>query len=85
MTAHSPLPDHIDGLSTEAQIAVLYERIKNLSDDVKSLRRVLWVFLSAIVSGAILFLFSVASGWIGRPTSPGSAVIFIRSIVGWLS
>lgn len=80
-------PEDIRNLPTQTQLAVLYERVQNLTDDVTSLRRTLQVFIGAIVSGAVLFLFSVAQGWIGKQTPPpatGSIVSSIAHFWGWL-
>ena len=42
---------------------------KELGGQVQGLRRALWSFVFSLVGGAILFLFSIASGWVG-PHSP---------------
>jgi hypothetical protein len=68
-------PDHVRHLSLDTKVEVLYERVKNLDEDVQSLRRTLWAFVGAIISGGILFLFSVASGWIG-PHGASAALRF---------
>jgi chromate transport protein ChrA len=47
------------------QLAVLYERVGSLSEDVEGMRRALWATVTAVVGGALLFLFSEAAGWIG--------------------
>lgn len=70
------LPEHVRDQPLQVQLAVLYERVKNLNEEVKSLRRTLWVFISAIVSGAVLFLVSVASGWVGPKASAAAALHF---------
>lgn len=72
MAVRDEFPDNVRDLPLPVQVAVLYERVKNLSEDVQSLRRTLWVFISAIISGAVLFLFSVANGWLSH--KPGSGV-----------
>lgn len=68
----SRMPQHLRDLPVETQVAVLYERVGNGNDritalgrEVQGLRRALWSFVFSIIGGAILFLFSVASGWIG--------------------
>lgn len=66
------MPDDIRHLPLGIQVAVLYERVRNgnqridgLAKEVQALRRALWAFVFSIVSGALLFLFSIAAGWIG--------------------
>lgn len=66
------------GQPIETQVAVLYERVKNLGDEVQGLRRALWSFVFSILGGAILFLLSVAQGWLG-PHSGNASALF-----GWL-
>lgn len=69
------LPDSIRNLPIETQVAVLYERVGNLGTEVKALKRALWSFVAAIISGSLLFLLSIASGWIG-PGSHASAAFW---------
>jgi hypothetical protein len=59
------LPEDVRGLPVQIQVAVLYERVGTLQSEVKSLRKALWSFVFSILGGAVLFLFSLASGWIG--------------------
>lgn len=62
---NEPLPQHIRDLPIQVQVAVLYERVKNLDDEVAGLRRALWSFVFSLLGGALLFLLSIAAGWIG--------------------
>ena len=82
MANGSEFPEHIKHLPLETKVEVLYERVRNLDEDVKSLRKTLWAFLSALIAGAILFLFSVASGWIGPRTGPIHSIA--TSVWRWL-
>jgi hypothetical protein len=66
------MPEHLRDLPLEVQVAVLYERVGNgnaritaLSREVQGLRRALWSFVFSLIGGVVLFLFSVATGWIG--------------------
>lgn len=61
----SAIPEHIRDLPQQVQLAVLYERVQNLGEEVKGLKRSLWAFVFSILGGALLFLLSVAVGWLG--------------------
>ena len=50
--SNEDFPDHVRNLPIDTKVAVLYERVRNLDEDVKALKRTLWVFISAIVAGA---------------------------------
>lgn len=58
-------PREIRDLPVETQVAVLYERVGTLREEVRALRRALWAFVFSILGGAVIFMFSIASGWIG--------------------
>lgn len=60
------MPEHVRELPVETQIAVLYERVGALSDEVHALKRALWTLVFTVLGGMILTLFSIAAGWIGR-------------------
>lgn len=68
------VPDNIRGLPIETQVAVLYERVQNLGDEVQSLRRALWAFVFSILGGALLFLLSIAAGWLGPKHAVAMAI-----------
>jgi hypothetical protein len=74
MAPQEAVPEHIRGLPQDVQIAVLYERVKNLGDEVKALKRALWSFVFSILGGALLFLLSLAAGWIGPNHGVSGAV-----------
>jgi hypothetical protein len=67
------LPDEVREMPLQTQVAVLYERVGTLKDEVRGLRRALWSFVFSILTGALLFLFSVASGWLGKNPSAVAA------------
>ena len=69
-------PDDVRGLPLQVQVAVLYERVNSLSQEVRGTRRALWGFVFSVLGGAILFLFSVASGWLG-PHTTANALRFL--------
>ena len=71
------VPPHIRGLPIETQVAVLYERVNNLGNEVKALKRALWAFVFSILGGALLFLLTVAAGWIGPRTGATAAWRFL--------
>lgn len=55
-----------------AVVPVLEERMSNFGkelhevrDEVKGMKRALWGLVFSILGGCLLFLLSVASGWIG--------------------
>lgn len=59
------LPDNIRGEPLETQVAVLYERVRNLSEDVQGLKNII---VGGIVSGLLAIggtAVSVAAGWLG--------------------
>lgn len=63
------LPDNIRGEPIETQVAVLYERVGNLKDDVRGLKNII---LGGIVSGLLAVggtAVSVAAGWLGPHTA----------------
>lgn len=68
-----PTREQMAGLPLEIQVAVLYERVGTLKDEVKALKRAVWSAVASIIGGAVLFLFSLASGWIG-PKAPTAHV-----------
>ena len=63
MTALSPR--EFERLPLETQVAVLYERVANLGDDVHGMKRALWGMVFSIVLAVLVFALSVASGVIG--------------------
>jgi hypothetical protein len=75
------LPDDVRGMPVQIQVAVLYERVGTLQAEVKSLRKALWSFVFSILGGAVLFLFSIASGWIGPKSH--TAIAEVQGILEW--
>ncbi len=75
-----PYPKSVADEPINVQIAVLYERVGSLSDDVRSMKRAFWGTTASVVGGAILFLFAEASGWIG----PHKAQAAAHFILGFL-
>lgn len=47
------------------KVAVLEERVTNLTEEVHGLRRALWAFVFSVLSGAIIFLLTIVTGTIG--------------------
>ncbi len=62
------MPQHLRDMPVEVQVAVLYERVGNLAEEVHSLKRALWALVFSVLTSMIVFLFvTVAAGWIGGP------------------
>jgi hypothetical protein len=51
--------------NTSAKVAVLEERMANLTEEVHGLRRALWAFVFSVLSGAIIFMLSIVTGALG--------------------
>lgn len=60
MTQRNDFPETVRGQPLVTQVAVLYERVASLSDEVRALKRALWAVVVSVVGGALLFLFSEA-------------------------
>jgi hypothetical protein len=84
MSSGEEFPTHVRDLPLDTKVAVLYERVQNLDEDVKSLRRTLWAFISALIAGAVLFLFSIASGWIGNAHTTLPAGQIAKGVYHWM-
>lgn len=65
----------------QVKVAVLAEQVKNLKEEVRGLRRALWSFVFSVLGGAVLFLLSIASGWIGPKATASIAVG--REVAKW--
>lgn len=74
------LPDNIKDLPWQVQMAVLYERVQNLDDRVKTLTRSLWAGIGTLITGMLLYLFSVSSGWIG----PQKQTSTLGEVIAWV-
>ncbi len=60
------MPQFLRDQPLEVQVAVLYERVGNLAEEVHSLKRALWALVFSVLTSMIVFLFvTVAAGWIG--------------------
>lgn len=57
--SRTEFPDQIKNLPQDVQVAVLYERVKNLADDVGALKRAFYTFAIGTVGSAVLFAFTV--------------------------
>lgn len=67
------LPDHVRGLPLETQVAVLYERVRNVSDDVQGLKNLIKGAIATLLTGIILAAIGVAAGFLG----PHSSAAFV--------
>lgn len=70
------LPEHVRGLPPEVQIAVLYERVGNLAEDVKGLKNIIIGGIATLLTGIILGAISVAAGWLGPHAGAATAAIW---------
>lgn len=59
------LPEHVRGLPVEVQVAVLYERVGNLTEDVKGLKTIILGGIVTLLTGMLLGAVSIAAGWLG--------------------
>jgi hypothetical protein len=60
------MPQHLREEPPEVQIAVLYERVSNLTYEVRGLKRALWAVAITVIAATITFLFSLANGLLGH-------------------
>jgi hypothetical protein len=75
------LPEHVRGLPLETQVAVLYERVGNLGEDVKGLKTIILGSIATVLIAVAGAVISVASGWVG----PHAASTAARAIAGLFS
>lgn len=56
------------------RVASLETTVEILLAEVRSMKRALWGVVATVLGGMLLFLFSLATGWIGPGTSGVSAL-----------
>jgi hypothetical protein len=58
------------------RVASLETTVEILLAEVRSMKRALWGVVATVLGGMLLFLFSLASGWIGPGSGGISALPF---------
>lgn len=79
---YEPSLKDVINMPVETQVAVLYERVGTMRDEIRGLRRAIYSFVGTVGAGAVLFLFSLAAGWIGPHGAAHSAVKAIWGVIG---
>lgn len=58
-------PREFERLPLEVKVAVLYERVDNMGEEVHAMKKALWGVVFSIVLAVLVFALSIASGVIG--------------------